>query len=263
MKIRVRLAIATAFGLFVAAGSGLQALAQLGAVPLNPLNGEGIYNAPNSSGLQQFRIPPQGTWAQIINVSSKWMVVQNQLGQQFPIASDRVRQFLIRWPHSTDRLTPQSVIELFGPNAGSNTIIADHIDVYEGDAQNLVSPTASDASVFNWSLNPIDVNQMNTYGVQFYMTPEEYNRPARSHVVGQSLGVGADGVLRVAGYGQNWYSIQPSLNGMSVTQITLGSNSYAQRGDLVYLIPENMSPRSVDVSQLVLYKKVPFRAFQP
>ena len=63
MKIRVRLGIAAAFGLFVAISSGLQARAQLGTVTLNPLNGEGIYNAPNSSGLQQFRIPPQGTWA--------------------------------------------------------------------------------------------------------------------------------------------------------------------------------------------------------
>jgi hypothetical protein len=262
MKIRVRLGIAAAFGLFVAISSGLQARAQLGTVTLNPLNGEGIYNAPNSSGLQQFRIPPQGTWAQIINVTSKWMVVQNQLGQQFPISSDRVRQFLIRWPHSTDRLTPQSVIEVFGPNIGSNTIIADHMDVYENDAQNLVSPTATDASTFNWGLNPIDVDQLNTYGVQFYMTPEEYSRPARSHVVGRSLGTGFDGV-KVEGLGQNWYTIQPSLNGMSVTQITLGSNSYAQRGDLVYIVPENISPRSLDVTQLVLYKKIPFRAYQP
>ena len=262
MKIRVRLGIAAGFGLFVAIGSGLRAQDQLGAVPLNPLNGEGVFNAPNSSGLQQFRLPPQGTWAQVINVTSKWMVVQNQAGQQFPIASDRVRQFLIRWPHSTDRLTPQSVVEVFGPNAGSNTIIADHVDVFESDAQNLVSPTASDTSVFNWSINPIDVDQMNTYGVQFYMTPEEYSRPARSHVVGRSLGVGADG-LKVEGSGQNWYTIQPSVNGMSVTQVTLGSNSYAQRGDLVYLIPENMGTRSLDVSQLVLYKKIPLRAYQP
>ena len=261
MMLRVRLGIATAFGLIVAVGSGFQARAQLGPVVQNPLNGQGFFGAFTSSGPAQIPIPPQGTWAEVINVTPKWMVIQNQLGQQFPIASDRVRQFLIRWPSSTGQLTPRSVIEVAGPNAGSNTIIADHIDVFEEDAQGLVSPVVNDIYGFGRTINPLDVNDVNTYGIQLYMTPEEYSMPNRLHVVGNAVGGGAAGVR--VGVGQNWFTIQPSLNGMTVTQVTIGSNSYARRGDLVYLVPENVTPRSLDVSQLVLYKKIPFRGFQP
>ena len=84
--------------------------------------------------------------------------------------------------------------------------------------------------------------------------------PVRKHIVGHAL---ANDPIQVAGFGMNWYTVQPSLAGMSITQVTLGSNSYARRGDLVYVVPENLGPRSVDVAQLVLYKKIPLRQFQP
>jgi len=262
MKIRVRLGIAAALGLLIAAGSGFRAVGQVGIVTPNPYGADGAYNTFNAGGLQQVRLPPQGVWAEIITVTPKWMVIQNQLGQQFPIEANRVRQFLIRWPYSTNQLTPASVIEVTGPEAGSNVIITDHIDVYEGDAQSLVSPAVNNLYGYNRTVSAFDTDQQNTYGVVYWMSPEEYAIPSRMHVVGNSMGVGADSV-RVAGFGQNWYTIQPSVNGMTVTQVTLGTNSYARRGDLVYLVPENVGARSLDVGQLVLYKKIPLRGFQP
>ena len=263
MKIRVRLAIATTLGMLVATGLGLQARAQVGlnGSPL-PNGGDGVFNTFNPSGMQQAKIPMHGAWAEIITVTPRWMVVQNQLGQQFPIASDHVRQFLVRWPYSTDQLTPRSLIEVTGPNGNTTTIIADHIDVYENDAQSLVSPTVSNLVGNNRDLNFIDVDQQNTYGIVYYMSPEEYAIPNRLHVVGNFMGIDGNHV-RVAGFGLNWHDIQPSVNGMSVTQVTLGSNSYARRGDLVYILPENVGPRSLDITQLVLYKKIPLRMFQP
>ncbi len=264
MKIRVRLGIAWAVGMLFAAGLGLQARAQVGLLgsPL-PNGGDGVFNTFNPAGMQQARIPVSGSWGEIITVTPRWMVVQNQMGQQFPIAADRVGQFLVRWPYSTDQLSPQSMIEVLGPNgAGTHTVIADHIDVYEGSAQSLVSPTMSNLVGNNRSLNFIDIDQQNTYGIVYYMSPEEYAMPNRLHVVGPFQGAG-NGQLQIAGPGMNWFTVQPSVNGMSVTQVTLGSNSYARRGDLVYLVPQNVGPRSVDVSQLVLYKKIPLRMFQP
>jgi hypothetical protein len=262
MKIRVRLGIAAALGLLIAVSSGFRAQAQVGIVTPNPYGADGAYNTFNSGGLQQVRIPPQGFWAEIITVTPKWMVVQNEIGQQFPIASDRVGQFLIRWPYSTNELTPASMIEVTGPEAGSNVIIADHIDVYEAEAQSLVSPAVNNLYGYNRTVSAFDTDQQNSYGVVYWMSPEEYAIPSRMHIVGNSMAVGGDPV-RVAGFGQNWYTIQPSVNGMSVTQVTLGNNSYARRGDLVYFVPMNVGPRSVDVSQLVLYKKIPLRNFQP
>jgi hypothetical protein len=262
MKIRVRLGIAAALGLLIAVGSGFRAQAQVGIVTPNPYGADGAYNTFNSGGLQQVRLPSQGFWAEVITVTPKWMVVQNQLGQQLPIGTDRIRQFLIRWPHSTNLLTPGSVIEVTGPEAGSNVIIADHIDVYEADAQNLVSPAVNNLYGFNRTVSAFDTDQQNTYGVVYWMSPEEYAIPSRMHIVGSSMGFGGDPV-RIAGFGQNWYTIQPSANGMSVTRVTIGNSSYARRGDLVYFVPENVGPRSVDVGQLVLYKKIPFQDFQP
>ncbi len=104
--------------------------------------------------------------------------------------------------------------------------------------------------------------QHDPFGVVSYMSAEEFAIPNRVHIVGNSTAVGGD-PIRVAGFGLNWYTVQPSVSGMTMTQVTLGSNSYARRGDLLYLIPQNIGPRSLTVSQLVLYKKIPFRAFQP
>jgi hypothetical protein len=262
MKIRKKLGIAAALGLLVAGASSFPARAQVGIVTPNPYGADGAYNTFNTGGLQQVRLPPQGVWAEVITATSRWMVVQNQAGQQFPIASDRVRQFLIRWPSSTDQLTPQSVIEVTGPEAGSNVIISDHIDIYEADAQGLVSPAVNNLYGYNRTVSSFDTDQQNTYGVVYWMSPEEYAIPSRMHIVGNSVG-GGGGAVRVAGFGQNWYTIQPSVNGMSVTQVTLGNNSYAQRGDVVYVVPQNVTTRSLDVMQLVLYKKMPLRSFQP
>jgi len=54
----------------------------------------------------------------------------------------------------------------------------------------------------------------------------------------------------------------PDENGLSVTQMTRGDSSFAEKGDLIYLMPTELSPRSVVLSQVVLYKKVSLRRFQ-
>lgn len=260
MRIRVEFGISAAIGLLVVAGMGLQARAQIGINPPNISGADAYWNA-NKGGLQNVRLPQTGTWAEIINVTAKWMVVQNQLGQQFPIASDHVRQFLVRWPSAPSLLTTNSMIEVTGAQGPSNVIIADHVDQYEADAQSLVSPAVNNLYGFNRTLSAFDVDQMNTFGTVYWMTPAEYAVPSRMHVVGHA--VANDLGIQVSGFGNNAYIIQPSANGMSMTQVTLGTNSFARRGDTVYLVPENVGARSLDIAQLVLYKKIPIRQFQP
>jgi hypothetical protein len=55
-------------------------------------------------GLPQ--LPPQGAWGEVINVTSRWIVIQNHSGQQYPIAADDVGEFLIRWPTSVATSVP-------------------------------------------------------------------------------------------------------------------------------------------------------------
>ena len=56
--------------------------------------------------------PPQGAWGEVIMANKRWIVVQNNLGQQFPINIESIAQFLIRWPTQLSALTgiPQATI---------------------------------------------------------------------------------------------------------------------------------------------------------
>ncbi len=271
MKLRMRLGlgIAAALGLFGLAETGWNAKAQqvFDVPPGVPV--PNIYWQANRGGLKDQNIAQAGEWAQIINVTPRWIVVQDEDGKQYPIATDRVKQFLIRWPSSTDQITAASMIEVTGPDSGSNIIIADHLDQFEGGSQSLVTPAVSNAYNnygynynfgFNDTLSPIDVDFYKTFGTTYFMYPIGYAPPLPLHVVGRALG---NNPVRIAANGDNWYTIQPGPSGMSVTQVTVGNNSYARKGDLVYLVLNNLSPRSLEVAQLVLYKKIPFRAFQP
>src|SRR5271166_6327562 len=77
-------------------------------------------------GLPQ--LPPQGAWGEVINGTTRWIVVQNHSGQQFPIAIDDIQEFLIRWPTSMNDLNPngQSLVEAVGQDAGSNVVRVNH-----------------------------------------------------------------------------------------------------------------------------------------
>ena len=271
MKIRVRLGlgIAAALGLLLAvAETGWDANAQVFDVP----PGVPVPNAywqSNRGGFKALNIAQAGEWAEVINVTPRWIVVQDESGKQYPIASDRVRQFLIRWPSSTAMITAASMIEVTGPDVGSNVIVTDHIDLYEDGAQSLVTPTYRNSYNnngynfnygFNHTMSPYDLSFYQSFGTTYFMYPIGYAPPLPLHVVGRASG---NDPVRIVIPGDNWVTVQPNADGMSVTQVTIGNNTYARKGDLVYLVLDTVSPRSLDVTQLVLYKKIPLRSFQP
>ena len=237
------------------------------------------WTAPRSS-------PPtsaigQGMWAEVVSSTSRWIVVQNQEGQQFPIAGDRIHQFLVRWPSLLADLTPGSLVEATGTQTSSASMMTDHIDVYEADAQNLVTPTmqgvgpagpagatagfSGNYSFINYqSLNFGSLNwtEMPSSGtVNWTETPNIGVNSGMLHVVGHPTAVNP---LTLAGFAPTppTMTVAPA-GGMTVTQVTLGTNSYAKKGDLVHVIAETALPRGLDVNQLVLYKKVRLSQFQP
>ncbi len=225
-----------------------------------PYGGDGSYYAQSLSGMATPHIPPAGTWSEIIMANNKGVVVQNAAGQQFPISYEGVRQFLIRWPTDIQNLNRNSLIEVTGVDLGTNQVKADHVDIYEGAAQSLVTPTYQNIVGLNRILTAADMDQKETYGVVFPLTPEESAMPNRLHVVGPLAGVNP---LQIAIPGNNNVAVRPDVNGISMTQITQGSPSYAKKGDLVYVVPLTFGPKSVMVNLLVLYKKVPLNQFQP
>lgn len=216
--------------------------------------------------------PPQGAWGEVIMANNRWMVVQNQFGQQFPIAMDRIAQFLIRWPTRLDALGPQSRVEALGADQGNNTMVTDHVDVFEGADRDLVQPTYNSLLPsgrpittidpgFNRFMNAFDIGSQNLlYGWAYPINPMGGGGGlGRLHVVGNVASVVP--ALQVATPGNNWATILPN-GALTVTRVTRGTTAFAQKGDLVFLMPTDMTLKSVVLSQAVLYKRIPITMFR-
>ena len=221
-------------------------------------------------------LPPNGAWGEVIFANNKWLVIQNHEKQQFPISIDatHIRQFLVRWPIQERDLTVQSMVEAFGPDLGNNTIQVEHVDVFEGADQTLVAPTYRSTlpnavnplvttidPTYNRLLNAWDYGaQSMLYGWAFPVPMNLQGIPSYLHVVGNSIGVSP---LRLTLPGNNFATVVPAAESFTMTQVTYGSASFLQKGDLVFLTPINVTPKSLVLQQLVLYKKVPRSQFAP
>jgi hypothetical protein len=222
-------------------------------------------------GLPQ--LPPQGAWGEVINATPRWLVIQNHSGQQYPIAIADIGEFLVRWPSSVDALGPGSLVEAVGNDLGSNVLEVSHVDVFEGTDRSLVSPTynsmlANNAMVtaidptFNRFMNAWDyAGQSMLYGWAYPITNGANGIPSRLHVVGSVL---QRSPLQLAVPGNNLATVVAGQNvTFTVSQVTRGSMNHARKGDYAFLLPRQLNPKGLVVSQLVLYKTTPFRQFNP
>ena len=69
--------------------------------------------------------------------------------------------------------------------------------------------------------------------------------------------------LRLNVPGNNIATVLPASGNISMTQVTRGSSSFAKKGDLAFMMPMEVTPKSLVLSQLVLYKKIPLNQFVP
>jgi hypothetical protein len=223
-------------------------------------------------GLPQ--LPPQGAWGEVINVTSRWIVMQNHNGQQFPIALEDVGEFLVRWPISIDVLTNFSEVEAIGQDLGNNVLQTEHIDVFEGSDRTLVAPTYNsllpnnsmvttlDPGFYRY-MSPWDYGGQNLlYGWAYPVTPTGgYGLPTRLHVVGDAINRVP---LQLAIPGNNVATIIPFPGvGLSATQVTRGNINHVRKGDYAFMMPQQVGQRGLILSQFVLYKTIPFSQFNP
>ena len=218
-------------------------------------------------------LPPQGAWGEIINVTTRWVVVQNHSGQQYPISVNDLGEFLVRWPSSVDALGNQSLVEAVGRHLGNNIVETQHIDVFEGSDQTLVAPTYNTifnndamASIIDPSFNQYyspwhfggGLNML--YGWA-YPTGAGLTAaiPQRIHVVGNPVNRSP---LQLSVPGNNLASVvAPTGEGYTVSQVTRGDIAYIKKGDHAFLMPQAITPRGLVLSQFVLYKTIPLRQF--
>jgi hypothetical protein len=215
------------------------------------------------SGMVSPSLTPPGGWAKVLSITPKWMVIENQQGQQFPISFGEVQLFVIRWPTTFDQVSPGSLVEATGVDVGTNQLYTDHIDIYEGTANQLgVVPIIQTIIGFNRVLNAFDIEQHNTYGIDYflYLTPAELQLPPRMHVVGPIVDLNP---LRLGVGGGISIAVFPSAGSFFITSITPGSPSFVRKDDLVYFVPVEATPRSLVITQLVVYKKIPQSQFAP
>jgi hypothetical protein len=222
-------------------------------------------------GLPQ--LPPQGAWGEVINATSRWIVIQNHSGQQYPIAAEGIGEFLVRWPTGLDSLDPGSVVEAIGRDAGSNVVETNHVDVFEGSDRSLVAPTnnqllPNNAVVttvdpgFNRLMNAWDYagqNQLYGWAYPTGIVGLDGNVGLRLHVVGNVV---QRVPLQVGLPGNNFATVVPGANvEFTMTQVTRGSLDMVKKGDYAFLMPRQILPKGIVVSQLVLYKTIPYRQF--
>jgi len=219
--------------------------------------------------------PPPGDFYQVIFANAKWVVVQNRLGAQFPIAADFIGQFLVRWQADLTDLSPQVLVEAIGPEMGSMTLQTNHIDLFAGSDMGLVKPgyvsvlpinrpaTAIDPTYQRY-MNAFDIAAQNTIYTWVYQTTPASGIPGQMHVVGNAVNVFP---LRLGVPGNNVVTVlPPTAAAFTVSQVTMGSVSFAKKGDAAFLTPlqgNEVSPKSLRIAQMVLYKSIRRAQFVP
>ena len=91
------------------------------------------------------------------------------------------------------------------------------------------------------------------------MSPGIEGIPSRVHVVGSVV---SRVPLQLNVPGNNIATVTPSADGeFTISQVTRGSFGYARKGDYAFMLPLAIRPKSLALSQLVLYKSMPLREF--
>ncbi len=215
------------------------------------------------SGMLSPQYPIPGNWAEVLTVTDNWLVLVNEAGQQFPVSRSAINLFVIRWPTTPERIAPESLIEVSGIDLSTNSVQADHVDVFYGASINLVNPVAERVMGQGRALTPFDIwNQTRTgFNYLWMMSPHEAILPMGLHIVGPPVSTIP---LQIGINGNSFITIVPAPNGLSMSQVTLGTFSVLRPGDLAYFVNRRgqETPRTLNLSQLVIYKKMPLDQFR-
>ncbi|RUL87160.1 hypothetical protein [Tautonia sociabilis] len=211
------------------------------------------------AGLSPPSFAPNGVWARVITATPKWLVLEDAEGRQYPVSFSAIDLFVIRWPANPALAPPGTMAEVTGFDLNNGSILAGHVDLYEGSARSLVSPTSLVLVGYNRVMVPTNPYQMSTFG-QFTLLPGEELIPQRRHLVGPLV---SGAPLVIAGPGNQAAQVVPGAGGMSVTQVTIGSPSFVRPGDMVWCLPLAAGPQTLALRRLVVYKTIPMAQFVP
>lgn len=206
-------------------------------------------------------------WAQVLTATDTWLVLQDRVGRQYPVAFDAVGLFVVRWPTTLDRIAPTALVEVTGMSLPSNLVQATQADIFEGTAQRLVNPGLLTLTNAGYPVQPIDfLINADAYGAPFpgLDNPIQGGQQAPAapvHLVGPIVNRFP---LRIAIPGtNNALTVLPGPGGLNLSQVTLGTPRMVQPGDIVYFVASSARPRSLILPQLVVYKQEPMDGIRP
>jgi hypothetical protein len=113
-------------------------------------------------------------------------------------------------------------------------------------------------------MNAFDIAAQNTVYTWVYQTTPTSGIGGQMHVVGNAVNVFP---LRLGVPGNNIVTVlPPTPAAFTVSQVTQGSVSFAKKGDAAFLTPvqgNEVSPKSLRIAQMVLYKSIRQAQFVP
>lgn len=198
-------------------------------------------------------------WAEVLSVTPKWVVLQAADGRQYPVDGSATGRFLVRWPILPSMVSPSALVEVEGMSPSVNMLATNSVEVYEGAARSLVSPsyiTPTDAGILRqydatytfgfdsmnqfWSLYPSQpAVAMNNVNLLTYMVAPVVN------VVPLLIGTPANQSVRVV-----------PANGQSfqMTRIVVGTLDQLRPGDLVYAVPQFATNKAMSLATFIVFK---------
>ncbi|MFM1802928.1 MAG: hypothetical protein RJA81_2280 [Planctomycetota bacterium] len=223
----------------------------------------GIFCGSHHLAVAQFNMPNFSLdgpgWAEVLSVTPNWIVLQSADGRQYPVTTASLGRFLIRWPILPSMISPTALVEVEGISPSVNVVLTNKVEVYEGMARSLVSPTyitPTNAGILRqydatytfgfdsmnqfWSLYPSQpAVAMNNVQLMTYLVAPVVN------TIPLMLGTPANQAIRVApANGQN----------VQMTRIVTGTVDQLAAGDLVYAVPQFANPKGMGLNVLIVYK---------
>jgi hypothetical protein len=268
VRMRSRLALGCLFAAVAVVVPAPRLEAQNWGGPWTNLTAGGILPLPPP--------PPQGDFYQVIFANDQWLVVQNRMGQQFPVSAGFVGQLLIRWQADLGDLSPSVLVEAVGPELIGMTIQSNHIDLFMGPDQLLVKagyvsvlpinrPVTAIDPTYQRYMSGYDIAAQNTLYAWVYPTyPGDNGIPGQMHVVGNPINVMP---LRLGVPGNNFVTVlAPNPGVMTISRVTTGTVGFARKGDAAFLTPVQanaVTDKSLRIAQAVLYKNIRREQFVP
>lgn len=198
-------------------------------------------------------------WAEVLSVSPRWVVLQSAEGRQYPVSTGAMGRFIVRWPILPSMISSTALVEAEGQSPSVNVVLTSAVEVYEGAARGMVSPTyitPTDAGILRQydATYTFGFDSLNQFWSMYPSQPAVamQNVPLLTYIVAPVVNLFP---LMLSSPSNQAIQIAPA-NGQAfrLTRIVMGTLDQLEPGDLVYASPNFANPKGMGLSGIIVYK---------